>query len=114
MAGIIGIYPHYVVDEIRTLRQVFDLFREGYEAKNNWLFLSTQGTHGTHLTLDELEEEFASGDKDRLYVTILIVQPRLCNLLYGDVLVAKKDIPRLREIVRKTLKAIPPTQKGNI
>jgi len=115
MAGIIDAgYQHYEIGEIRSIRQVKKLFPEGYEHKNNWIFLSTQGVHGTHETLKEVEEELETKDEiDSYPITILIVQPRLCNLYYGFIPVKLKDLPYLRQLVKNTLEVIPQTQKGN-
>jgi len=114
MAGIIGVYDEtYSVSEIRSIRDIKKIFPDGYEAKNNWFFLSTQGAHGKHDTLDEIEDLMHSKDIKKYWITCLIVQPRLCNLYYGYVQVNLKDIPFLRQLVKNTLEVIPKTQRGN-
>jgi len=115
LAGIIdtGI-PVYETEEIRSLRDIKRIFVDGYEHKNNWFFCSTQGEHGTHLTLDDVEEKLYSKDeKGKYWITVLVIQPRLCNLYYGDIQVSLKDIPFLRQLVKNTLEVIPKTQRGN-
>lgn len=115
MAGIIDAeLPTYNVNEIRSLRDVKRIFPDGYEAKNNWLFLSMQGEHGTHLTIEDVEDKIHSQDQsDKYWITVLVVQPRLCNLFYGEIQVGLKDLPFLRRVVKNTLEVIPKTQKGN-
>jgi hypothetical protein len=114
MAGITDIYSHYEIKEIRSLRKIKELFPEGYETKNNWLFCSMQGVHGTHFTLDEIENILENAEEiDKYWITVLIVQPRLCNLFYGEIPVRLKEIPYLRSLVKNTIEVIPSTQKGN-
>lgn len=120
MTGIYGVYPDRIVDEIRSVKEVKSIFHEGYDPRLNWLFLSTQGNHGTYLTLDDIEEIIAGTStkagpvNGKFWITVCIVMPRLSNLLYGEILVGPNDIDFLRDIVRNTLEAIPMTQQGNI
>jgi hypothetical protein len=116
MTGIIDVYDTeeiYQVKEIRSLREFKNLFPEGYEARNNWVFLSTQGAHGTRQTLDDVEDIITDKNVDKHWITVLVVQPRLCNMFYGDIQVGNKDIPFLRQLVKNTLDVIPKTQRGN-
>lgn len=114
MAGIIDTgFPTYQINEIRSIRDIKRIFEDGYEAKNNWFFCSTQGAHGTHKTLDDVEDLLHEKDIDKHWITVLVVQPRLCNMFYGDIQVGNKDIPFLRQLVKNTLDVIPKTQRGN-
>jgi hypothetical protein len=114
MAGIIDTgLPTLQIDEIRSIRQLKNFFPADYDQKNNWLFCSTQGEHGTHLTIDDVEDMIHNQEDGKYWLTVLVVQPRLCNLYYGDIKVSLKDLPFLRQIVKNTLAAIPQTQRGN-
>lgn len=114
MAGIIDTgFPTYQINEIRSIRDIKRIFEDGYETKNNWFFCSTQGAHGTHKTLDDVEDLLHEKDIDKHWITVLVVQPRLCNMFYGDIQVGNKDIPFLRQLVKNTLDVIPKTQRGN-
>lgn len=119
--GIIDIMPYNRVDEITSLQELKELFPEGYDHQLNWLFCSTGGAHGTEYTLDELQEViYGSAERHRavkgkkFWITILVIQPRLCNLLYGDILIGEGDIPFLRGLVKNTLEAVKASQEGNV
>ena len=114
MAGILDVYEPYQLREIRSMKEIREIFPEGYEHKNNWLFVATQGLHGTHETLDSMQEDFLKYDFDKAWVTVLVIQPRLCNLFYGHISIKEKDIPFLKQIVKNTIEVIPSTQARNI
>jgi hypothetical protein len=90
----------------------------------NWLFLSTSGIHGTYTTLDILRNERLYPDEldpaDYDYeepctlVTFLIVSPRICRIIYGNVMVSTEEEDQwLRDKVQKTLEGIKTSQEGN-
>jgi hypothetical protein len=117
MAGIIDVFDKdeiYQVEEIRSIRDIKRLFPDDYEPRNNWLFCSTQGAHGTRKTIEDVEDILHREDGGKYWITVLVIQPRLCNLFYGDISVAQKDLPLLRKLVRNTLDVIPKTQRGNV
>jgi len=115
MAGILDIMPYCQIEELRSMRDIKRLFPEDYDIKNNWFFASLSGIHGTHLTIEEVEDKLHHGDNppNKYWLTMLVIQPRLCNLYYGEIQVSLKDLPMLRQLVKNTLEVIPKTQKGN-
>lgn len=93
---------------MESLRSMFPSPRD-INAENFVLF-STSGVHGSYTTLEEIEEciakfgeDFDPGDDEPegfcgYKLTILIVQPRIVCLRYGNVRVRLEDIPYLRDI----------------
>lgn len=121
---ITDLFPHhpnsYIRYDIETMREVKEIFNDGYDPRLNWLFVSMQGIHGSYLSLDEVEEiirgesEFTESVNGRYYVTILIIHPRLATIKWGEILVGLNDVDFLRKIVRNTLEAINESQERNI
>lgn len=97
-----SIKPLFSINDIRAI------FPTGKANTENWLFLSTSGTNGTYVTLDDIEKGRANG------ITILIVQPRLVCMHQGHIEIDIEDIPYLRKLVSSTMKAIGISQTGNL
>lgn len=112
--------PYNTVAEITSIQDLRDIFPDDYDPQVNWLFCSTSGQHGTYTTLNEVMDiikgvgKIAPFKGKKSWVTVLVVQPRLCNLRYGDILVGESDIPWLRTLVRNTLDAVKKSQEGNV
>lgn len=97
-----NIKPLFSMNDIRAI------FPTGKANTENWLFLSTSGTNGTYITLDDIEKGKANG------ITILIIQPRLVCMYQGHIEIEIEDIPYLRKLVSSTMKAIAVSQTGNL
>jgi hypothetical protein len=121
---------NYKVEEIRTIKDLKNIFSEE-ESENAWLFLSTEGYHGTKFNLDDLEYilrdegELTASINGRYWITILVVYPQrvsanvgVCDisplLKYGEIMIDIDDIAWLRETVRSTLKKVENSQYGNL
>jgi hypothetical protein len=126
-----NLIDNYKVEEIRTIKDIKDIFQKEESEGDAWLFLSTEGNHGTRLNLDDLESilrdenELTASINGRYWLTVLIVYPqrvsaqtgisRIIPLLkYGELLIDLDDIPWLRKTVKKTLKEVEKSQYGNI
>lgn len=77
----------------------------------NWVFFGTSGIHGSYGGVNQLFDENytpwvdpVSGevDDDLDHITILVVQPRIVRMYYGNVDVRRADLPYLRELARLT------------
>ncbi|MFW9872431.1 MAG: hypothetical protein ACFFG0_04955, partial [Candidatus Thorarchaeota archaeon] len=101
-------WPHYTLKEIKDIEMVKAFFTHDEGNDLNWCFLSTSGVHGSYTTLDEMEQLDYKGNYD---ITILIIQPRLCNLFYGNIPISKEDVSYLRHLVSTTIEAIKESQK---
>ncbi len=104
----------YSVWEVESVEEVYRLFPGDAADEMNWLFLSTSGVHGSYTTLDELVFEHEDPGQVCADVTVLVVQPRLARIAYGNVEVTPEDVPRLRKIVDSTLAAVRGSQAGNL
>lgn len=121
---------NYTIEELKTIRDLRELFPNVEATKDRWLLLSTEGYHGTKITLDDLEailreeHEITSSINGRYWITVLVVYPKKVSaqtglarmiplLKYGEIMVDIDDIPWLREIVRATLDNIKESQYGN-
>lgn len=104
---------HYTVKDLESMEKIRAVFPEGKADSMNWLVLSTSGVHGSYTTLDELEAERGDPNHGQL-ITALIIQPRLCVLHAGEIVVEPDDVPYLRELVRSSLDAMRASQEGNV
>lgn len=114
-------WPAYEVQEIRTMRDVREIFPTGMADNLNWIFCSTAGRHGSHKTLDQVEAIIRGQDpitrpldNGKYTVTVLIIHPRLCIIKYGEIQVNLTDIKFLRDLVASSLEHIVKSQEGNI
>ena len=118
MPGTITTWPHYQIMEITSMEEVREIFPEPQANALNWLLCSTSGVHGSYATLDELDHPELDFDGEDLAnfeprITVLIIQPRLVCLHYGDIEVTPEDRKYLRALVRTSLDYIPISQEGN-
>lgn len=103
---------HYNIFQITGgIAALKDIFPEGEADDMNFALFSTSGVHGSYLTLDELargidkygdEPEFEDDEEPEDYagdqLTVIIVQPRIVCLRYGNITVKKDDLPYLRKL----------------
>ena len=119
MSGQIHTGAHYSMRQINTMEDVRAHFPDGKANSMNWCFLSTSGVHGHSLSLDgieaiPLEDKACFPPEDAVdTITVLIVQPRLVAIRYGDIPFEPSDVPWLRELVASTVKAVAESQHGN-
>jgi hypothetical protein len=119
MKGTLTVWALYDTKKLESMEQLRKYFPNGEADDMNWCVLSTSGVHGSYTTLDDLEESWdITDDEDDNYrehfITVLVIQPRLVNLRYGDIEIAKEDIPYLRKLVSSSVRAIKYTQKENM
>ena len=104
-----------------TLHKVF----ENGPNEMNLLIGSTSGIHGSYVTLDDLEnpnseyrqemEEEGFFIDDEEAFTVLLIQPRLCSLMYGTIGIhSKEDFNWLRQIIDQSVQEIIRCQKENV
>ena len=86
------------------------LFPDGHADEMNFVLFSTSGVHGSYVTIEELEASLLKytdvpptdadlkddwcGDK----LTVVIVQPRICCLRYGNIKVGLADMEYLKKL----------------
>lgn len=119
MTGRLTMWPHYEIKKLASmddLRESFPDDRTDYAL--NWLFCSTSGVHGSYTTLDDIEASFDLPEDHDDYVpphlTVLVVQPRLVVVRYGDIEITREDVPWLRDVVARTLVGVRESQEGNV
>jgi hypothetical protein len=106
---------YYAVRRINSIADVHAIFdRDNLDYTLNWLFIGTSGVHGSYASLtdwgaDPIDEETGEATK----LTILIVKPRTCQLLYGEVPIEAQHIPWLRQVVNRTIEGIVESQQGS-
>lgn len=102
---------HYNLFHIRGgIAALKDLFPEGRADELNFCLFSTSGVHGSYTTIEDIEESlrlYPNGPPDAedwpddycgTKLTVLIVQPRICCLRYGNIDVRPEDIPYLKQL----------------
>lgn len=101
-----GTGAHYSVWEIKggmdALRQIFP---DGKANEMNFVLFSTSGVHGSYGLIEELNFDESSEDHCD-YITVLIVQPRIVCLRYGNVKVTPDDVEWLKELRRSSMEAV--------
>lgn len=118
---------YYVTDKLESVDELREIFPLGEADAMNWCFLGTSGVHGSSTTLEEFEARAARGlsfgtnidaaethDAFAMYLTVLVVQPRLVRTLYGEIEIGLGDITFLRGLVRSTVAAVAKSQAGNL
>jgi hypothetical protein len=76
-----------------TLRS---LFPDGEANNLNFVMFSTSGTHGSYLTIEECAASLDTDEPEKL--TVLVIQPRVVRMLYGEVEIAHEDVPFLLKL----------------
>jgi hypothetical protein len=101
-------YNHYQIQGgIAALKCIFP---DGQADEMNFALFSTSGVHGSYITIEQIEASLQKYQAERpegndwpddYYgdtLTVLIVQPRICCLRYGNVTVTLEDIPYLKRL----------------
>lgn len=95
---VVKIDPEKGVETLRAL------FPDGMANDLNQCLFSTSGTHGSYLTIEDVEASLETSEPERL--TVLVIQPRIVRMIYGEITVAEEDIPflvKLRQSSRDVL-----------
>jgi len=109
----IWVADHYKVRDLPDMAAVRHAIPATGPDEMNWLFVGTSGVHGTYLTLDEAEAQLREPRRKTAAVTVLIVRPRTCVLLCGEVRATSEDVAWLRNAVRGTIAAVARSQDGS-
>lgn len=93
------------------------IFPDGEADEMNFVLFSTSGVHGTYVTIEAIElslQKYPDGIEGDDYpddyvgsdLTVLIVQPRICCLRYGNVEVTLDDISYLKKLRQSSYDAV--------
>ncbi|TPM89876.1 hypothetical protein [Mesorhizobium sp. B2-1-3A] len=89
--------PAYEVVKLTDGMDVLrSLFPEGEANALNFVMFSTSGTHGSYLTIEEVAASLGSDEPSKL--TVLVIQPRVVRLLYGEIEITADDVPYLQNL----------------
>ena len=120
---------HYSVYSLgETEKERWETLRTTFENgpnEMNLLIGSTSGIHGSYATLDDLEnpnseyrqemEEEGFFINDEEAFTVLVIQPRLCSLMYGTIGIhSKEDFNWLRTTIGNSVAELIKCQTENI
>ncbi len=120
---MVFVADHSAVRSTKTMDEVRQFWGDDPRPnEDNWMLGSTSGVHGSSMTLEQAGEclrracdcfENPETRHDHVTFTVLICQPRLVKMIYGDVPVTLDDLPYLSLIIRRSLTAIMASQDGN-
>jgi hypothetical protein len=79
----------------------------------NFVMLSTSGVHGSYCSIDDVLGDDDDRDEDNKTITILIIQPRIVRMQYGNLHFKREDEPWLRALVESSIAAMAESQKEN-
>lgn len=97
---------HYSIWEIKDgMNSIREIFPDGKADEMNFVLFSTSGVHGSYTLLEDLNFDESSDDYDP-YITVLIVQPRLVCLRYGQFAISPEDIEWLKGLRQSSLAAV--------
>lgn len=112
---------HYNIFSLKPDRGMAFLklfFPDGEANVMNFALFSTSGIHGSYTTIEEIEASLELHGEDPGFdpedapdtwtgndLTVVVVQPRLVSMTYGDVTVSKADIPYLKKLRESSWKA---------
>lgn len=86
------------IPEETGMRKLREMFPKGEANDLNFVMFSTSGVHGSYITIEQIEEEFAGTDAEAAYLSVLIVQPRTVCLHFGHIRVERDDLPFLKTL----------------
>jgi hypothetical protein len=111
----------YEILEIRSMQEIRELFPNKIADERNWLFLATDGIHGSKNTIEDCEYILRGENPNetplangKTLITVLVIQPNRCDLKWGEIQINLEDLNYLRLLVRSTLKNINKNQERNI
>ena len=86
-------------DEMELLKRYFP---KGEATIYNFVLFSTSGVHGSHMTIENVEDGTAYGE-----LTFLIIQPMNVEMIYGNLYdIKKSDIPFLKKLRESSKKVV--------
>jgi hypothetical protein len=89
--------PAYEVVKLTDGMDVLrSLFPDGEANALNFVMFSTSGTHGSYLSIEEGVASLETDEPSKL--TVLIIQPRVVRMLYGEVAITADDMPFLLKV----------------
>lgn len=117
---------HYNIFELKDEATGLDLFKQSFPnpsediSEMNFVLFSTSGVHGSYVSIEEIEAGLAKYGDDPEFpedvdwpegwegnrLTILLVQPRIVGMTYGNVKVKLEDIPYLKALREASWKAV--------
>lgn len=92
----VSMQPHYSILKLKGMAELRQLFPEGEADSMNFALFSTSGVHGSYATIEEVSKSLRPGKEATL--TVVVVQPRIVCMRYGDISVTSADIPYLRKL----------------
>jgi len=111
-----GSVAHYNTFEIvgNAMVALRLLFPNGRADEMNFVLFSTGGVHGSYATLEQIEASFEKDGPpagmtpaDELpQVTVLVVQPRLVCLRFGNAIVTPENLPWLKGLRASSMAAV--------
>lgn len=105
-----GHYNVFAFQQGREMEVLRQWFPDGKANDLNQVLFSTSGVHGSYTTIEEIErglrkygenaefEDDWPDDYAGSILTIMILQPRLCTIRYGNVNVTLADIEFLKDL----------------
>lgn len=97
---------HYSIWEIKGgMAALREMFPDGKANDLNFVLFSTSGVHGSYTLLEELNFDEESEDHYP-YITVLIVQPRIVCLRYGQIEVTPGDVEWLKGLRQSSLEVV--------
>ncbi|AZO45870.1 hypothetical protein EJ076_34700 [Mesorhizobium sp. M7D.F.Ca.US.005.01.1.1] len=89
--------PAYEVVKLTDGMDVLrSLFPDGEANDLNFVMFSTSGTHGSYLTIEDVAASLGTVEPCKL--TVLVIQPRVVRMLYGEVEITAEDVPYLLKL----------------
>lgn len=88
--------PHYSVEEIKNVAALRAIFPKGEANDLNFVMFSTSGIHGSYLTIEEVAASLDTDGPEEL--TVLVIQPRIVHMKYGQISITAEDVPFLLKL----------------
>lgn len=88
--------------ELRDIHHLRKLFPDAKADHENFCLFSTSGVHGTYTTIEQLfMDDGEGGEIDK--ITVLVIRPRLAQVISGHIKVERSDLEYLRELRASSL-----------
>lgn len=115
--GVLEVQPHYSLQKVSSIEDLKRLFPDGEANDLNFVLFSTSGVHGSYVTIEDIEAslekygpDLPEGDTPDDWVnndlTVVVVQPRICCLRYGNVAVTLNDMEYLKRLRSTSWRAV--------
>ena len=103
---------HYNIFSDVSMETLKTVFPKGEANEMNFVLFSTSGVHGTYRTIEDIEERLRGsgfneyGEPVCTGLTTLVIQPRLVNMMFGEIEVTLEDIEFLKKLRDSSKKVI--------